>query len=491
MAAIFTDGFDCYAAPADAVASYWDSGTTTSFTLQPGRFSGSQAIQYASTGAWLVKSSAQNDAVHHITCAFQQTSALTGSTAALYFQLSDGATNQCCIVFRSDGAILLTSATPGGTTLATYAGAVTATSTWYQFEFEVVINNTTGSFKVRKLGNTSDDHSTTGINTRPGANTQANKLTVGSNGVVSGQCVDDLLWRSDSVANGVAWAGDIRCQTRRPNADASVQWSRSGTAQTIVVTPNTTASDPASTARYTSFVANASGPITTIAVTFNGAIVGNCKMSLFADASGNVGAALGSATTLVNPATGSNTFTFPTPVSVVKGTAYWFGIAHDVTAVVNVNNGLSNAKTGTGVAYASFPTGSPTTVAAVPAGSTVFIGTTINADFVGETQQDAASSYVYSSTPDQSDLYTISPISSTPASIVCVTTRGYLQKSDAGTRLVAVQLKSGSTTVQSTPVALNTTWGWISRVDTVDPNGGGPLTAVGVNNMQVGVICTG
>jgi hypothetical protein len=50
--------------------------------------------------------------VHHIVCAFQQTAALTGTTLGMYLQLSDGATNQCCIVFRSDGAILLTSATP-------------------------------------------------------------------------------------------------------------------------------------------------------------------------------------------------------------------------------------------------------------------------------------------------------------------------------------------------------------------------------------------
>jgi len=110
--------------------------------------------------------------------------------------------------------------------------------------------------------------------------------------------------------------------------------------------------------------------------------------------------------------------------------------------------------------------------------------------YVSEQQQDAATTYVYSSNVNDSDLYGISAIGSTPASIVAVTTRAYVQKSDAGTRLAAVQLKSGSTTVQSTPVALNTVWGWVSRTDTTDPNGGGPLTAVGVNNFQIGCVVT-
>jgi hypothetical protein len=57
---------------------------------------------------------AVNDAVHHIVCAFRQTAALSGTTLGMYLQLSDAATNQVCIVFRSDGVILLTSATPAG-----------------------------------------------------------------------------------------------------------------------------------------------------------------------------------------------------------------------------------------------------------------------------------------------------------------------------------------------------------------------------------------
>ena len=274
MAWAFGDGFDCYATSADAVLGYWDSGTTSLFTLVAGRFAGSQAIRSSSLGLWLTKSSAVNDGVHHFVVAFQQTAAISGSSIGLYLQLLDGTTAQCCVVFRSDGAILLTSATPLGTVLATYAGAFPVVNTWYAFEFEIVVHNSTGSFKVRKNGNPVDDHSTTGIDTAGGtANNYANKLSVGSQVNVSQQLLDDLYWRSDAAS--VAWMGDIRCYTRAPASDAAVQFSRStgATNFSCVDEPqqNTTtdyvfSSTPGQADFYT-IAAIASTPLTTFAVT--------------------------------------------------------------------------------------------------------------------------------------------------------------------------------------------------------------------------------
>ena len=122
MAYCFGDGFDCYASVNDPIAGFWDGGTTTGVTLAAGRFAGSQCISitYAAQSIVLSKSSGANDAIHHIVCGFRQTAGLAGSTVGTYLQLSDGATNQVCVCFRSDGAILLTSATPTGTTLATW-----------------------------------------------------------------------------------------------------------------------------------------------------------------------------------------------------------------------------------------------------------------------------------------------------------------------------------------------------------------------------------
>src|SRR5436190_20708484 len=105
MAWIFGDGFDLYATTNDSVLGYWDSGAPASFTLGTGRFAGGQCIQStASNVVLLVKSSGVNDGVHHIICALRQTAALSGANIGMYLQLSDGVTNQVCIVTRSDGA---------------------------------------------------------------------------------------------------------------------------------------------------------------------------------------------------------------------------------------------------------------------------------------------------------------------------------------------------------------------------------------------------
>jgi hypothetical protein len=338
MAWNFGDSFDLYAAAADAANGYWDS-YTAGYTLIAGRFSGSQAVNIAGTFN-LVKTSGVNDAVHHFVCSFNQTAAISGSTLAGYFELFDGATAQCSVVFRSDGAILLTSGAPAGTVLATYTGAFPVTNTWYAFEIEVVINNTTGSFTVRKNGNTVADFTASGLNTRNSANNYANKLQFGSAGATN-QRIDDLFWRSD--ASSVAWLGDIRCFTRMPASDASVQFSR-----------------------------------------------------------------LGGAT---------------------------------------------------------------------------------NFSQVNEAHQDGATSYVYDSTAGDADFYGIGTIASTPASTIAVTTRGYMQKSDAGSRTAAVQLKSGATTVASPTLTLTTSgWLWAWRTDTVDPNTSAAWTAAAVNAATIGPV---
>jgi hypothetical protein len=73
---------------------------------------------------------------------------------------------------------------------------------------------------------------------------------------------------------------------------------------------------------------------------------------------------------------------------------------------------------------------------------------------------------------------------------VAVTTRGFVQKSDAGTRNGAVQMKSGSTTVQSTSIALSTSWQWLWRTDATDPATGSTWTPVAVSNVNIGPVVT-
>lgn len=489
MAYIFGDSFDLYAAIADMAAGYWDGSTnSTGMSLVAGRFSGSQALQFTSgaSGAWY-KNSGSNDAVHHIVCSERQTAALTGTSSSLYISFGDGATAQCSVVFRSDGAMLLTSGGPTGTTLDTYTGAVGAQNTWTAFEIEVVINNTTGSWAVRKNGNTSNDHALGSLNTRTTANNYASRITVGMQTGLSAQQLDDLLWRSD--ASSVPWVGDIRCYTRMPASDAGVQFSRNP--MSVALAQATTVAIAAGTARYTvAQTAPCDGSIATASVSLSVGYTGNMKCAIFANSGNNPTTVLATATPISNPATGSNTFTFPTPATLTKGTTFIIGFDSD-TSSGTWNAVASSQGSSSTTAYASFPVASPTVTAAqaAPACTINFTPTTSNS-LVNEAQQDGATSYVYDSNVGDADFYGIAALAGTPASTIAVTTRGFFEKSDAGTRNAAVQLKSGATTVQSTSTALSTSFGWLWRTDTVDPATGAAWTATGVNNVQIGPITT-
>jgi hypothetical protein len=431
--------------------------------------------------------------------AYSQSAALTGSSNYLWLTLYDGTTAQCSIVFRSDGAILLTSGAASGTTLDTYTSAVTATNTWFAFEFEIIINNTTGRFRVRKNGNNVDDHdSGASLNTRGGtSNAYANKLSWGNQNV-SGQnawLLDDILWRSDS--SSVPWVGDVRCYTRMPATDSAVQFSPSST--TCPVTPfvqGTTLSITNGVPKYVPFVATCSGTIGTASVSLGTGYTGNMKCTLFNDNSGAVGTVLASATTISNPVAGSNTFTFGSPPSVVAGTQYWIGFASDTTSGswnVTTSTGGSltypNSGATASVAYASFPTANPSLTTgqqAVIFTATITPTTANNAMLVAEVAEDQAGTYVYDSTVGHADLYTPQAISVTPATTVAVVTRAFALKTDAGTRNIALQVKSGGTTSTGTSTALNTVWGWLSKVDQVDPATSAAWTATAVNNLTFG-----
>lgn len=496
MSYFFGDGFDLYASVNDLYLGYWDSTPSqpASITLGAGRFAGSRSLgSPSSTSICLCKTSGQNDAVHHFTFGFIQTIDQTSSGNWWALQLADGTTNQCCVVFNRNGNILLTSATPGGTVLATYTAAAVPYNVWYAFEIEVVIHPTAGSFAVRKNGNTVNDFFASGLNTRPGANSYANRLNMLSGATLGGsnQFMDDFLWRSDPTT--VPWVGDVRCYTRLPASDASVQWNDSGP---ITYTPYSNFSQDSlapNWAVYSQITPVYSGTIGSVRLPFTGSTFpssGAVKCAIYANSTNVPVGVLGAAPEVSIPVGGATsvTFTFTPPVAVTAGTTYWVAFAFNTTCTT-IRGGANVAKWTSGISYAAFPQTNPPGLPGSFSNAmyhNYYLTVDFNWQMVSEAQQDSAISYVYSSAAGQSDFYTISAIGATPSTILGVTTRAFMQKSDAGTGIAAVQIKSGGTTLQ-TNMVLNTVWGWATRTDLVDPDTGAAWTAVGVNNAQIGV----
>lgn len=492
----FGDGFDLYAATADALAGYWDGGNSAQYVISAtGRFSGSQSLTPNSTAntTMVFKNSGSNDAVHHINFAFKQTAITSGSsTTTAGIQLLDNSTAQCTLNWRQDGAMELRSGGISGSVLATWATGYNMANVWITYEVEIVIDNAVGSIAIRRNGNTSPDFSASSLNTRVSSNSYANRFALVT-GTVPGtsENFDDLLWRSDP--SSVSWIGDVRCWTRIPASDGTVQFTKSSTTaiQTLSSGPNST-SITANVGRYSPFTAAYTGTIGTISFNlFTGGYTGNMKCAIYASSGSVPTTVLGTATPITNPVGGANNFTFGSPVSVTQGTQYWLAIEGDSgngSWVVNASNSTGVVATTT---YASFPASNPAvTLVQNPVQSSVTITYGSNAMLVSEAQQDTTSTYVYDSNVGDNDLYNIASSGSTVSSVTAVTTRGFVEKSDAGARGAAMQIKSGATTVQSTATLLSTSFGWLYRTDLTDPNTTASWVPANVDSVQIGPIVT-
>jgi hypothetical protein len=492
MAWAFGDSFDTYAVVAD-MNGYWDTVVVGNSSLITGRFANSMGWSQANGLASLAKASGVNDNIHHIVCSVNQVANLTGTTLGHHFTLMDGSVNQCSIVFRSDGAILLTSGLPSGTVLATFNGGLSISNVWTAYEFEVVIHPSAGSFKVRKNGNTVDDFSITGLNTRPGANTYANKIFIGLWGSISGGVgIDDFFWRSDT--SSVPWMGDMRCYVRSPVSDASIQFAKSTTGLlTQAYPPNSSSSGNANYITSSPVTALANGTLGALSFMLSTGVTGNFRMALYDSTApnGRAGNLIATATSAqTNPAAGLLTFPVTAGPTITRGTVYWVAVHSDVNYtpgsvgggwpiisqvqpyasgfVSNLSGGVYGASTGM------------CSVGIVMASS--------NYSLVSELRSDGAAAYVYDSAVGHADFYGIAPIPAPPLTTVAVVTRSLMAKSDAGTRTAAMQIKSGATTVASPTLSLTPTYTAAWRVDTVDPATGAAWTAAAVAAAQIGPV---
>src|SRR5262249_45068978 len=151
-------------------------------------------------------------------------------------------------------------------------------------------------------------------------------------------------------------------------------------------------------------------------------------------------------------------------LAVQDGVPYWIGLCTDQTgsSIFPAPSSGSAIYQSSGNSYAAFPQPLASTTTFVTGAAPFQISWTIsptdNNSLVNEPQQDGAATYVYDSNVNDMDLYGIASIPVTPAGVVAVTTRVFVQKSDAGSRSGAVVLKSGLTNYVGLSTNLSTTW---------------------------------
>ena len=96
-------------------------------------------------------------------------------------------------------------------------------------------------------------------------------------------------------------------------------------------------------------------------------------------------------------------------------------------------------------------------------------------------------SYVTSSTSGNEDLYSFPALTTpNPTTIYSVVVKGYVRKTDSGTRTVSLQCKSSGTDSSTNTVAPSTTYAWIDANFDTDPNTSSAWGATAVNSATSG-----
>jgi hypothetical protein len=110
-----------------------------------------------------------------------------------------------------------------------------------------------------------------------------------------------------------------------------------------------------------------------------------------------------------------------------------------------------------------------------------------NFAMVDETLVDGDASYVFSTTPGNEDLYGITSLSGTPATVAAVQVRVCAEKDDSATRQLATSLVSGSTHVNGPTFTVPfDSYVYERDIYLVDPHTSAPWTGAGVNAAQIG-----
>lgn len=115
-------------------------------------------------------------------------------------------------------------------------------------------------------------------------------------------------------------------------------------------------------------------------------------------------------------------------------------------------------------------------------------GAATNAQAVSERVADGDTSYVYSGTPGNVDLYNFTDLASTPSAIIAVVVNNHVRAEGAGTINVRAKAKRGSSVANGNTVEIGgMAYRNIQQAFMADPSTSAAWAAAGVNAAQIGL----
>jgi hypothetical protein len=494
MALLFCDGFDKYGnannqgiaatTAAALTAGEWTSTINlgSSVAIVPGLSAIGYALQFIATVQNLNLLKTLATSYSRLIGGIRIQSPLTAACGVAF---ADSGSFQCGIQILTTGQLSLRTGSALASVTATSTVVVSAGSTHY-LEWDITFG-ASAAYNIYLDG--VSIMSGTGA-TKTTGNSTANQFTLigsGSNVFV----VDDLyLFDTTGSTNNAVLLTSPQIETQYPSGDSSVQFSFGAAVLGNSNQGTTNTNAPGANELFLrSFTTGPSSTLASVSC-IPGATSASAKFKavVYADSSGPTGSTKATGTEVTGTTSGTTlTSAFSSPPTLAASTVYWLGFITDTSVVLQETDSNSSGQKAANT-YGSGPPSNPTMTVAQPSwtiwGNLGSPGVNWYEESTWDNPPPGDVSYVSDSTSGHEDLYSFPALTTpNPATIYAVAVKGYIRKTDSGTRTVNLQCHSSSTDSAGTNsgIAPATTYGWLDSFFETDPNGSIAWTATAVN----------
>ncbi len=495
MTLIIRDSFDFYGTFPDGGQTYWNTFTGSASLTNATRFGVGQALSInGSVSSTILGMAYVNEAT--IVVGFAMNVPSGGTTQQqVSLQFQDAGNTQCSIYFEANGNILFYRGDQG-TLLGTCSGGIPING-WHHYQFKITVNGSTGSFEVRRDGNTVDDFSLTGVNNR-GATTNnfSNGFLLKTTNSAIQFIIDDIVICSVDGAGAPwdDWFGDIRAVQLMPSADATPNAFAENASPVSVGNTVGGSSISLNTNELFTLIELQVPPGTcnSISVNFQSAFTGKVTLAIYdSDGPGGIPLTkLANTIEITNPTIGVNVFTISSPPTLAGAHNYWIVASGNGNYTLVANNVLGNVQQyEQSTTYNStLPStmSSPSSALYKQCVCTLSMTAAGHFAYVSELLEDGAQTFLSDATVTDKELFTTAGLGFTPPSILGVSLRLFASKSDSGARSGQPTMTSGSTVQDGASTVLSSTYSNIVQIQDVDPATSSAWTPTALNALKIG-----
>jgi hypothetical protein len=498
MALLFMDGFDKYggvnsngtSVQALLQAGDWTSAANNPFIVAPLSSTG-QSLQSPMTTTLSLSKTLPTSYGRLIGGSRFRVDTLGAGNAGIAFY--DAGSVQCCVTVNGGaGTISLRNGGVAGTALATSGTGVSVAAIHY-LEWDITFGNS-AAYQVWMDGVSL--FSGTGDTTATANNTASQFVLIGA-GTASTITWDDLyLFDTTGTINNAPLLTSPRIETTFPTSDSAVQFGfGAGILGSNAARVTATLAPPANSLVLRRFTPAVGGTLASVTI-MPGATsaTANFRGVVYADSGGTAPGTLMSSGSQVTGVASAAVATLPltTPQSLSAGTQYWLGFICDTSVVLQQSDGNNLGYR----AANTYTSGAPSTAPAMTSAQASFLlwgnltGVTGNNWYeVSQQPPPGALSYVFDATVGHEDLYAFNALSAIPANVYAVAVKGYLAKSDSGTKTLSLRMKSGATDSggSATGQAPGTSYAWMTSLFELDPATSAAWTVSALNSATSGV----